>query len=84
MAHRPTAGLYLHGFLTQSYCSIRLNIIVACVRCYQIFLEHPDLFLTVDLAISYMAVPVWLLPLQLQMSSVENVSYYLYTCAIDI
>jgi len=52
-----------------------------------IFLEHPDLFLTVNLAISYMgpaAVPVWLLSLQLQMSSVENVSYYLYTCAIDI
>ena len=66
---------------------MKLNIIVAYVRCYQIFLEHSDLFLTGNLAISYMgpaAVPVWLLPLQLQMSSVENVSYYLYTCAIDI
>jgi hypothetical protein len=30
------------------------------------------------------AVPVWLLPLQLQMSSAENVSYHLYTCAIYI
>ena len=30
------------------------------------------------------AVPVWLLPLQSQMSSIENVSYYLHTCAIDI
>jgi hypothetical protein len=30
------------------------------------------------------AVPVWLLPLQLQMSSAENVSYYLYACAIYI
>ena len=29
-------------------------------------------------------VPVWLLPLQLPMSSVENASYYLYTCAINI
>ena len=48
------------------------------------FSEHPDLFLTGNLAINYAAVPVWLLPLQLQMSSVENVSYYLYTCAIYI
>src|ERR1700683_2722742 len=30
------------------------------------------------------AVPVWLLQLQLQMSSVENVSHYLYTSAIYI
>jgi len=30
------------------------------------------------------AVPVWLLPLQSQMSSIENVSCYLYTCAINI
>ena len=30
-AHRPTAGLYLDGSLTQLYCSIELNIIVACV-----------------------------------------------------
>jgi hypothetical protein len=51
------------------------------------FSEHPDLFLTGKLAISYMgpaAVPVWLLQLQLQMSSVENVSHYLYTSAIYI
>ena len=40
--------------------------------------------MTGNLAINYAAAPVWLLPLQLQMSSVENVSYYLYTCAIDI
>ena len=56
--------------------------------CYLFFFsKHPDLFLTGNLAVSYMdppAVPVWLLPLQSQMSSIENVSYYLYTCAIDI
>ena len=31
--HRPTAGLYLNGSLTQFYYSIKLNFIVACVRC---------------------------------------------------
>jgi len=55
-----------------------------CDKLSIFFSEHPDLFLTGNLAINYTAVPVWLLPLQLQMSSVENVSYYLYTCAIDI
>ena len=48
------------------------------------FLEHPDQFLTANLVISYAAVPVWLLPLQLQMSSAENVSCHLYTCTIYI
>ena len=51
------------------------------------FSKHPNLFLTSNLTISYMkppTVPVWLLPLQSQMSSIENVSYYLYTCEIDI
>ena len=31
MAHRPTTGLYLHGFFTHFYCSVKLNLIVACV-----------------------------------------------------
>src|ERR1700685_4145436 len=53
-----------------------------CDKLSIFFSEHPDLFLTGNLAINYTA--VWLLPLQLQMSSVENVSYYLYTCAINI
>jgi hypothetical protein len=46
-----------------------------------------NLFLTANLAISYIgpaAVPVWLLLLQLQVSSTENVSYHLYTCTIYI
>jgi hypothetical protein len=30
-AHKPTAGLSLDGSLTQLYCSIELNRIVACV-----------------------------------------------------
>ena len=30
-AHRPTAGLSLDGSLAQLYCSIELNLIVACV-----------------------------------------------------
>ena len=30
-AHRPTAGLSLDGSLTQLYCGIELNLIVACV-----------------------------------------------------
>ena len=51
------------------------------------FSEHSDLFLTANLEISYIgptAVPVSLLPLQLQMSSTENISYHLYTCTIYI
>ena len=87
MAHGLTAGLYLQGLLTQFYCSMKLNLIVACMTCYQFFSECPDLFLTGNLEINYMGsavVPMWLLPLQSQMSSIENVSYYLYTCAINI
>jgi hypothetical protein len=41
------------GFLTQFYCSIKLTLIVACVKCYDFFSEHPDLFLTGNLAIGY-------------------------------
>ena len=80
----PTA----HGLTAVSICGdCSLNFTVACMTCYQFFSECPDLFLTGNLEINYMGsavVPMWLLPLQSQMSSIENVSYYMYTCAINI
>ena len=42
MAHRPTAGLSLDGSLTQLYCSMELNLIVACVTWYKNFLRAPS------------------------------------------
>ena len=80
-------GLYLQGLLTQFHHSMKLNLILTCVTSYQFLFRAPWPVLTGNLTIGYMgptAVPVWLLPLQLQMSSVENVSYYLYACAINI
>ena len=81
--HLTRAGLYLQGLLAQFHCSMKLNLILTCVTSYQFLFRAPWPVLTGNLTIGYMgptAVPVWLLPLQLQMSSVENVSYYLYTC----
>src|ERR1700734_3176060 len=40
-AHRPTAGLYLQGLLTQFHCSMKLNLILTCVTSYQFFFRAP-------------------------------------------
>src|SRR6202167_1188063 len=40
-AHRPTAGLYLQGLLTQFHCSMKSNLILTCVTSYQFFFRAP-------------------------------------------